>query len=303
MYLFYVLVIVAAVAVATAAYAAIVESRRKAVMRRVIATAEVPLRPAPLKKTASTPKHRAVLRSIASVVPTAWLTDMDLKTRLVRAGFEQVEAPQVFAAARVGLLVGLPLLAIVAQVGRPMTETVVYVVLAFILAWMLPNGYLARRIRLRQRKLRNAIPDTLDLLIVCVEAGVSLDSAMMRVSKEIGRVHPELAYEFSVVLSKIKAGMPREEAMRELFRRTGLEELRTFVANIVQSERWGTSIARVLRVAAETLRRKRRQAAEKRATTAPVRMALPLVLLILPPLFIVVLGPSVMQLLSALRGT
>jgi tight adherence protein C len=302
MFTFYLLVLVAVGSGVAAAYAGIVEARRRAVMRRVIATAELPLRPAPLQR-ARRPKRRAILQRMAKLVPSGWLDDATLRTRLLQAGYEDTGSVQVFATVRLALLVALPLLAVAIEAGRPLREMSWVVVGAFICAWVIPSGYVQRRIRLRQRKLRNAIPDTLDLLIVCVEAGVSLDSAMLRVSREIQRVHPELAYEFSIVLGKIKTGMPREEAMRELYRRTGVEELRTFVANIVQSERWGTSIARVLRVAAETLRRKRRQAAEKRATTAPVRMALPLVMLILPPLFVVVLGPSVMQLLAAIRGS
>jgi tight adherence protein C len=140
------------------------------------------------------------------------------------------------------------------------------------------------------------VPDALDLLVVCVEAGISLDAAILRVARDIRLLHPDLATELAVVNRVTNAGIPRDQALRGLWERTGVQELRTLVSSLVQSEKWGTSIATVLRVASDTLRRKRRQAAEKQAKQAALKMTFPLLLLILPPLFAVILGPAIMQL-------
>jgi tight adherence protein C len=164
--------------------------------------------------------------------------------------------------------------------------------------WMIPIGMLARLIRQRQERIRRSVPDALDLMVVCVEAGVSLDAALLRVSREIRMAHTDLAHELAVVNRKTNAGIPRENALRSLWQRTGVEELRTLVSSMIQSEKWGTSIATVLRVAAETLRRKRRQTAEKKAKQAPLKMTFPLVLFILPALFIVIMGPALVQIVN-----
>ena len=146
--------------------------------------------------------------------------------------------------------------------------------------------------------MRRSVPDALDLLVVCVEAGVSLDAAILRVAREITLAHPELARELSVVNRLTNAGMPREAALRGLWQRTGVEDLRALVASLIQSEKWGTSVATVLRVSAETLRRKRRQYAEKKAKMAPLKMTFPLLFFILPALFVVILGPAIVQIIN-----
>jgi hypothetical protein len=162
-----------------------------------------------------------------------------------------------------------------------------------------PPAVLDRLVQRRQARLRRAVPDALDLLVVCVEAGVSLDAAVLRVARDLGVTHPELAGELAMVNRKVNAGMPREQALQGLWTRTGLEELRGLVASMVQSERWGTSIAKVLRVNAETLRRVRKQTAEKKAAQASLKMMGPMVLFMLPALFIVLLGPAFMRISEA----
>jgi tight adherence protein C len=139
----------------------------------------------------------------------------------------------------------------------------------------------------------------LDLMVVCVEAGVSLDAAILRVSRDLGSAHPEMAEEMAIINRKVNAGVPREQALQGLWTRTGIEELRSLAANMVQSERWGTSIAKVLRINAETLRRKRKQTAEKKAAQAALKMMAPLLLFLLPALFVVILGPAVMRISTA----
>jgi tight adherence protein C len=161
--------------------------------------------------------------------------------------------------------------------------------------WALPVWYVNRKVFLRQERIRRSVPDALDLLVVCIEAGVSLDAAILRVARELTNVHPELSGELMVVNRKSNAGVPREQALRGLWDRTGVEEVRALVSTMIQSEKWGTSIGTVLQVYAETLRRKRRQAVEKKAATIPVKMLFPLILFILPALFAVVMGPAIIQ--------
>ena len=171
----------------------------------------------------------------------------------------------------------------------------VYMGGAVFAAFMIPAGFLDRLVRQRQERIRRSIPDALDLMVVCVEAGISLDAAILRVAREVRLAHVDLAHELTVVNRKMNAGIPRDVALRGLWQRTGVEEIRSLVSSMIQSEKWGTSVATVLRVAAETLRRKRRQAAEKKAKQAPLKMTIPLVLFILPSLFIVIMGPAFVQ--------
>jgi tight adherence protein C len=159
---------------------------------------------------------------------------------------------------------------------------------------------LERLARVRQERIRHALPDALDLLVVCVEAGISLDAAILRVARELSLTYPDLASELLVVNRKTNAGVTREEAIRGLWSRTGVDDLRSLATSLIQTEKWGTSITKVLRVAAATLRRKRRQHAEKRVALAPVKMTFPLVALILPALFIIILGPAMLQVVSSL---
>jgi tight adherence protein C len=132
--------------------------------------------------------------------------------------------------------------------------------------------------------------------------GISLDAAILRVARDMVYVHPELARELIIVNRQTNAGVTREQALRGLWDRTGVEELRTLVSSLVQSEKWGTSNSRVLRISSETLRRNRRHNAEKRAATAPIKMLIPMALLIFPALFIVILGPAVVKIVGAFGG-
>ena len=166
------------------------------------------------------------------------------------------------------------------------------------LGLIFPMAMVDRLVRLRQDRIKKSVPDALDLLVVCVEAGTSLDAAILRVAKELRLAHPDLSHELAVVNRLTNAGMPREEALRGLWKRTGVLDIRALVSSLIQSEKWGTSIATVLRVAAETLRRKRRQDAEKRAKMAPLKMTFPLLFFILPALFAVILGPAVVQIIQ-----
>ena len=234
--------------------------------------------------------------------PTSWSDAGAASPLLVQAGFEGDFAPLFYTTLRVAALVLLPLAAFVLGPQSNFRNLVVLVALAAAAGAIGPKAALDRLVGKRRDRIRKAIPDSLDLLVVCVEAGIGLDSAMLRVARDMAFLHPDLSAEFLVVNRTINAGLSRDEAMHGLFKRTGVEELRGLASSMVQSERLGTSIARILRVYSEALRRKRRQTAEKRAAEASIKMLIPLALFMLPALFALILGPAAMTLAQTLKG-
>ena len=224
--------------------------------------------------------------------------DTALKDKFVMAGFETDVAPAVYFLVRMTCVVMLPATAMLLVPRTDPRLWVVLLLLAVVIGVILPMAMLDRMVRLRQVRIFRAVPDALDLLVVCVEAGVSLDAAILRVARDLRLVHHDLAHELAVVHRLSSAGMPRDAALRGLWQRTGVEDLRSLVSSMVQSEKWGTSIATVLRVAAEGLRRRRRQAAEKKAKQAALKMTFPLLFFILPALFAVIMGPAVAQIIK-----
>jgi tight adherence protein C len=221
-----------------------------------------------------------------------------LQHKLVRAGFESASAPAMFFLAKVTSVVLMPILALLLVPRQQFLLFAVSLATSVFMGLILPQALLDRMVRLRQTRITKSVPDALDLLVVCVEAGTSLDAAILRVAKELRLAHPDLAHELAVVNRLTNAGMPREQALRGLWQRTGVLDIRALVSSLIQSEKWGTSIATVLRVSAETLRRKRRQDAERRAKMAPLKMTFPLLFFILPALFTVILGPAVVQIIQ-----
>jgi len=221
---------------------------------------------------------------------------------LVQAGFDGDFAPLFYTTIRVTTAVLLPLAAFVLGPQVNFRNLMMLVVVAAAAGVIGPKAVLDRLVGKRRDRIRKAIPDSLDLLVVCVEAGVGLDSAILRVARDMAFLHPDLSSEFLIVNRTINAGISRDEAMHGLYQRTGVEELRGLASSMVQSERLGTSIARILRVYAEALRRKRRQTAEKRAAEASIKMLIPLALFMLPALFALILGPAAMTLAKTLSG-
>jgi len=233
--------------------------------------------------------------------PESWRSRTDRADKLVHAGYEHAAAPVIFIVVRLACIVGLPMIALVIVPRHNALLFVTSMILAVVIGAILPQAFVDRRAAIRQEKLRRAIPDSLDLLVVCVEAGVSLDAAIVRVAKEMQLLHPDLANELLIVHRRVNAGVAREQALHGLWQRTGVEDLRGLSANMIQSERWGTSIATVLRVYAEALRRKRKQLAEKRAATAPLKMTIPLAAFIFPAIFVVLLGPAMIKIAAMFK--
>ncbi len=167
----------------------------------------------------------------------------------------------------------------------------------FALGFFLPRFLLKKKLQERQRRIRLGLPDGLDLTVICVEAGLSLDQAMMRVGQDLSHAHPELSGEFHLFELETRAGKPRVEALRNLAERTGVDDLRSLVGTLIQTDRFGTSVAQALRVHSESLRTERRQRAEEQAAKTTVKMIIPLVLFVMPSLIFVTVGPAVIQLM------
>lgn len=280
-----------------AAYTFVIDRRRQALMERALGVTDVEVsRRSALIRSAKKKERRA---SVLKQLPVG-LEHSKFSQKLLYAGYEGPTAAAVFAAARLATLIIVPTAAALTLASFPIGLLMVLVPGAALISWILPIAVLERLVRTRQDRIRHGLPDALDLLVVCVEAGISLDAAILRVARELSFSYPDLSRELLVVNRKTNAGVTREEAIRGLWSRTGVDDLRSLSTSLIQTEKWGTSITKVLRVAAATLRRKRRQHAEKRVALAPVKMTFPLVTMILPALFIIILGPALLQLITSL---
>ncbi len=247
---------------------------------------------------------RDSLASLGKMLPAAAGQQASrMQLQMMRAGFRSPDAMLVLRGAKV--LLPLLLLSLVFFTGVYKYSPLFILIAAGGIGFMLPDMWLSWRISARQDRLRLALPDGLDLLVICVEVGLGMDQAILRVAEELRIVHPELSDEFKIVNLEMRVGKTRIEALRELARRTGLEDLKTLVAMLIQTERFGTSIAQSLRVHSDELRTKRRQRAEELSAKTTVKMVGPLVFFIFPALMVVLLGPAVIslvrQLLPALK--
>jgi tight adherence protein C len=216
---------------------------------------------------------------------------------LVEAGFRGPGAATVFRGVRVALPIaaGGSAVLFLPFFGLGTGGSLFAAVWMAAAGWIAPGFFVGRRARSRQREIQRALPDALDLLVVCVEAGLGLNQALMRVSQEIRHVSALIGDELGLVNLEIRAGVPRPDALRNLGSRTGVPELRSLAAMLIQTDRFGTSIAQAMRVHADTLRTKRRQRAEEAAAKTTVKLVFPLVLFIFPAMFVVLLGPAVIQ--------
>jgi tight adherence protein C len=223
---------------------------------------------------------------------------------LIHAGYRTPRAPALFWGARLGLTLVFGFVAfLTAPVlgARPGVALIAALYFAAI-GYVLPLFRVRSKARARQKDITLALPDALDLLVVCVEAGLGLNQAMMRVASEIHHVSRFLAEELHLVNLEIRAGRPRNEALRNLSERTGVEDVRGLVGTLVQAERFGTPIGPALRVHAETLRDKRKQRAREAAAKTTIKLVFPLVFCIFPAMFVVLVGPGLIQIMEALGG-
>lgn len=236
-----------------------------------------------------------------AVLPREDWKQSRLKSRLVRSGYRQEKALHIFLASKVLLgfsvpiLLALPILILGKLPALQPSASVSLLVLAALIGYYLPDAYLDRASRERQLRFTEGFPDAMDMLVVCVEAGLGLDAAIQRVGREIAVAHPELADELSLVSLELRAGKSREEALRSLGERTGVEAVQSLASLLIQAEHFGTSIASALREHAEEMRTLRLQRARERAAKLPVKMIFPIMFFIFPALFLVILGPAMVR--------
>jgi tight adherence protein C len=238
-------------------------------------------------------------QDLNKVAPISAIDAKKLQLKLTHAGHRSPNAAIIFRAIQFLSLVFFPLAMAggLFFTGKALDDSLLYIGGALLFGFMLPDKILNYKINSRQDRLRCGVADALDLLVVSVEAGLGLNSALNRVAEEMKDVHPDISEEFGMVNTEIRMGRQREEALRNLAERSGVEDLRSLCAMLIQTDRFGTSISRAIRVYSEALRTKRRQRAEQAAQKAAVKMLFPLAVFLFPTLFIILLGPSGIQLM------
>jgi tight adherence protein C len=256
----------------------------------------------PDKGTLSLKIMTAIGPVAAFVLPKEELERNKVKGDLYRAGFHSPQALQIFYALKAVLAIALAMITLLASRFMPNMDTqsiMMYVAVAAAVGLLAPNYVLAKSLNRQLRLLRNGFPDALDLLVVCVESGLGLGPALQRVADEINVSHPELSTELATVNAEMRAGVQREKALKNLGERTGLPDIRGLVALLVQSMRFGTSVADALRIYSEEFRDKRMQAAEELAAKIGTKMIFPLVLCMFPVFFVVAVGPAALRIIDA----
>ncbi len=238
------------------------------------------------------------------VIPSSEVERNSTLRRLTYAGFRAPNALQIFYGTKALLGLALPLTVLFVVRWFPdlsLTEVVVCALLGAAVGVTVPSTVLDRLVDARMRKLRNGFPDALDLLVVCVESGLGLAAAIQRVSDEVGVSHPELARELALVNAEMRAGVDRTKALKNLADRTGLDDIRGLVSLLIQTMRFGTSVADALRVYSEEFRDRRLQKAEEQAAKISTKLIFPLVMCLFPSFFTVMVGPAVIRLIAVFR--
>lgn len=230
-----------------------------------------------------------------------------LSKKFVIAGYRRENAPLIFFGVKLLLVVLLPLIFFVVKLSTlktlPSLHTMLFSIFLALIGFYLPDLWLRMKIDHRKEKILEGLPDALDLMVVCAEAGVGLDAAINRVGEEMKLSNKPLSEEFRLVNLELRAGKQRRDALRNLAQRTDLEDVKSLVTLLVQTERFGTSIAQALRVHSDAMRTKRFQRAEEIAAKLPVKLLFPLILFIFPSLFVAILGPAVIRIYRTLLPT
>lgn len=250
-----------------------------------------------------------VLEPIANIIlPKEDWDKSRIKKKLVMAGYRDERSVKAYFGLKVLLAALLPLLIVVPMVATGTIPVVQHMLVGTMLVTMallgyyLPDMFLHSKTKERRTAFTEGFPDAMDLLVICVEAGLGLDAAIQRVGKELLLSHPELAVEFSILSLELRAGKSRSEALKALAERTDVEQVKALVALLIQAEHFGTSIATALREHAAEMRLMRIQAAKEKAAKLPVKMLFPIVFFIFPALFIVVLAPAILRIYVGLIG-
>jgi tight adherence protein C len=246
------------------------------------------------RRQAKSERLLKVLQTLGQQVGSGRKDTNAVRLFLIQAGFSDPRAVSIYWASRVSLAMGLPILALF---GLPLlgvsSAKVLLAVLYFgAMGWIGPSFFVRRRLKARQKEVQLALADMLDMLVVCVEAGLGLNQALVRVADEIEHVSTVMSEQLAMINLEMRAGTPRDEALKNFADRTGIPDIRSLVSMMIQTDRFGTSVADALRVHSETMRTKRRQRAEEAAAKTTIKMVFPLVLFVFPAMFVVVIGPT-----------
>jgi tight adherence protein C len=256
------------------------------------------------RRAEQTEKLKSVVQAFGESMQERSGTPTALRLRLIQAGYPSASAVPLYLGTRVLLPAGLGVgsLLLLPILGLSVLKVILGVVYFTGLGYILPTLIVGMRIRRRQKEMQRALPDALDMLVVSVEAGLGLNQALVRVADEIFRLSPVLSEQMTLVNLEIRAGTAREEALKNLADRTGMADIASLTGMLIQTDRFGTSVAQALRIHADTMRTKRRQRAEEAAAKTTIKLIFPLVFCIFPALFVVILGPAMIQIMEALKG-
>ena len=241
-----------------------------------------------------------VVSHFDSVLPKSQQEVSVVKQRLIRAGLRKDQTVKYFNGSKFLIPLLLCIVALVSGLGS-LSPFFVYAV-CLGLGYLVPDFWLGRKIKTRQSAIRRGLPDVLDLLVICIEAGLSLDQATMRTSQELTYAQPELCDELTVVVLEQRAGRPRQDTWKHMSDRVDVDCVRNLVSMLIQAEQFGTSIGKTLRTHSDTLRTQRIQQVEEQAAKTTIKLIFPLVLFIFPSLFLVVLGPAVLIMMDSFKS-
>jgi tight adherence protein C len=257
-----------------------------------------------LDDTSATNFAERIAEPINRLVPASAADAQKLQKQLMMAGFRSPNAVAVYRVVQLTSMLALPALVLLVFtfLTRPLNSALIPLLLSLFIGFILPRFVLNRLIASRKLRITWGLADALDLMVITMEAGLGLNAAMLKVCEELKDVHPDISKEFELANLEIRVGRERSEALRNLAERTGVEDLNSLVGMLIQADRFGTSIARAVRVYSDSLRTKRRQRAEQAAQKAAFKLLLPLGALLFPTMFIIILGPALLNIVDMLSG-
>ena len=245
-----------------------------------------------------------VAEPLNRIVPLSAVEAAKLQKQLLQAGYASHEAAMAFRAIQLTLVIAFPILAVTTSLltNRAPSTVVVLAAIGAAKGFYLPRHVLRKKIAARQQRIRWGLADAMDLMVIAVEAGLGLNAALNRVGDELGKTHRDLHRELDLVNLEIRVGRSREEALRNFAERTGVDDVRSFVALLIQADRYGSSIAKAVRVFADSLRTQRRQRAEQASQKAALKLLIPLTGFLFPVIILIILAPAALNLIDVFGG-
>jgi tight adherence protein C len=244
-----------------------------------------------------------VAEPLNRIVPISAVEAAKLQKQLLQAGYGSPDAATTFRAIQITLIIAMPTLitTVCFILGRPLNNFLIWGIIGAAVGFYLPKYALRKKTTGRQQRITWGLADAMDLMVVAVEAGLGLNAALNRVGEELKDLHPDLHNELELVNLEIRIGRSREEALRNLAERTGVDDIRSFVALLIQADRYGSSIAKAVRIFADSLRTKRRQRAEQASQKAALKLLIPLTAFLFPVIIVVILAPAILNLMDLLK--